>query len=350
MNKNSNTNKFVSFFSFSIFYDIWQRYSSLKEPDKALVNTFILFLLIFVLAGVVCVVKFPENTAAIVLASVFSSTAVSTIYSIFDRLSLLTPVEGRLEKILGDMQLSITTLENDAKSRATKNEELVEKFIGVTKQMVSYDESNISRQMFGFDSIVGRKPVRKSGGIDFKKRDVLLKVLSRAKKGDQIVCLTSFIDNDSADAIQRATNSGAHLRLMMMLPREDAEVVRARWKDFYDGFHENCAAFVAYIAPRAQRIAAIRRRIENLNTIGSVHGTFQLRFYTKSLNFPLVVHSLASVSNAASDEYAYTGFYANMNAEDMPYIVWHGGQFEVIDKFKKMFEAKWEGCREMTDL
>jgi hypothetical protein len=351
MNNNPNAPGRIELSTTNVLSHAFGNYKLLHQSDKAVIRTFILFLVLLVSGGIACTYLFPDSTAAIVLAAVFSSTAVSVIYSIFDRLSVLSPVENRISQAIADLRAVLVNVDASSADRAKKNEELVAKFREAAGEVIWYHKYSRARHDFGFNAVLGLECFHESSKTRFETRNIIVERLQEAKKGDEICYLISYIEDVKAFrvAVTDAVERGVSVRVMLMKPDESAEVVISRWKDIYDSSHASCADFVKHIRLVAQKVLWTRRDLENISTMDGNTRMFDVRFYTKSLNFPLIITSSGSVSGTAG-LVAYTGFYANNNAEEMPFIEWRGGAFQIVERFKAMFESKWQECESLQDL
>ncbi len=77
-------------------------------------------------------------------------------------------------------------------------------------------------------------------------------------------------------------------------------------------------------------------------------GSYEIRYYHTSLNFPLVL--VSDKSTPYIPVVAYTGFYTKKDSEQMPYIVWRDGDIRIVNDFYQLFQHKWNLHSDTTYL
>lgn len=312
----------------NLFSVIASNYRSLRESDRLIINSYVAIILIVSIALIYIGIQSrdSENWLYVITGLLFS-ILVAVVFVIFDRLGVVTPIASRIDK----------------------SNQLLESLID---QLQGYEKYRHARFSFGFNAIVGisgKKP-ESAPDISFEVRDFALAIFNDAKDGDEISYMNSFILNDISyyNAISQAVMRGANIRVLLMKPDANAPVVIARYTDYYEEANKYTSPsdFVADIMPRYRYLDRLRGEMEKRRETHPSTGKFEIRYYTKSLNFPMITVAKPKGMGIVVPEVAYTGFYAGLNAEQMPYIEWRGGDFEIIKKLDAVFKAKWKACRD----
>lgn len=271
-----------------------------------------------------------------IVAAVMAGLVVAISFSILDRLGILMPIERDIKSLI------------DMSSQQQETVKIA------SAEISGYSKYRDARHRFGFNAILGEidrdhseKPV-----IDQRKMDdLIIDIFNSRSEGSKIYFMNSYLspDFDYYAAIKSAVKRGVEVRMMLMLPKASKPAVIARFTDQKNSNapFDNIKEFIEYIRPHYQRFDGLRYELEKENMTENFDGSFEIRYYSISLNFPLI---LIKDTNSTSDSFdvAYTGFYAGRSSEQMPYIEWRGGDFRIISYFSKLFEGKWDECADAT--
>lgn len=334
--------------SINIFTVLRDNFRSLEPEDRKLVNTYLLIWAIL-LALSLWLFNLPETSMIPHLAKALDGLVlalfVSITFALIDRLNLLTPIEHQLKS-------SVRRLESDMADLVKLLKEDSATFRTHASNLAGYSKYAVARQDFGFTNIRGIVKAEDSLD-DFETENLIRFALEKTPDGGTLRYMTSFISETPAfmSYVKDAMKRHVKVQLMLMMPTADTEVVRARFNDCY--VKDQYSAVEDFAAMAKLRAKNILHEMKILRDRAKVHhGSFDVEFYTENLNFPLIISSPETGSHLdpISYEFAFTGFYAGKNAEQMPYIEWRSGDFKIIEDFKELFDAKWTACAHLKEI
>jgi hypothetical protein len=357
-----------------IMPNIWSasrnKYRALDPADKSIVRSYIylfIVIIIFMLINEIIkselfvnsFVKWPAwirdpveifSTSITSLAAILLSIMVAIVFSVLDRLSLLSPLEREMADKVTKLDNNINALNELIDQQNKKVDNIVSDTI---KKSLDYDKYAVARGSFGFNSVVGLT-IRKSKidpDVSIEKDNFILKIFRNSPPGGEILYMNSFITDDQQyhEALIIAIKRGTAVRMMLMTPREDSPVAHARWMDCYKHMdeYEEYSDFIAEIKQKFTKFARLSTKM-NSSTPLYKPGAFELREYAVSLNHPMVI--VREDINSPTIDRAYTGFYMSLDANEMPYIEWRGGDVRILNRFSDMFEQKWMRVEPSMDL
>ena len=336
-----------------IFTLIRDNYRSFKRSDQQIIKTYAYIWVVLVAVSIYVFADGPLgflHTFGKALDGLILALVTSITFALVDRLNILTPVENQLSAGVAKMQSQM-----DEITKIIKDDSI--NFKAQSESMHDYEKYIRTRLSFGFHDIRGQKMAlaEKDGrGKPPEREDIVKLALASTPDGGTLRYMISFISNAPLflEHIRPAIARGINIKLMLMMPNEETDIVKARYRDcFGQDIHRTLAHFLNTLKPQAEIIIAERNYHRLKRKLGE--GQFDVEFFTQSLNFPLLISTpddRDSALDRVSYEVAYTGFYAGRNAEDMPYIVWGAGDFKIIDAFKELFDAKWSACSKLQEI
>jgi hypothetical protein len=326
--------------------------SEMTRGDK--VTVFLCLVTSCLFASIITVLKKFDNPSVWYIDAIinfFQAIVIAAIFSIIDRIGTLIPVEKRLGEIY---QAINKNAELAKQEHINSNKSLVDSI----DRLADYSNYQNAKNNYGFNSIQGIELVQdlRIGGISTQSKNLALNIIRNAEFGDKISYMTTFLGEESVyiKSIREAVYRGVKIKLLLMMPSLHAPVIQSRFYDVSDITHrvprENFAEkdkqikmFLSLLQAKADIILELRDELQKNS--GKNNGSFEVLFYTKSLNFPLI-HIERPTINGISNIISYTGFYGGNNAEEMPYIEWSGGIFQICRKFQTLFDGKWSACSE----
>ena len=328
-----------------VWLQIKNNYSALVERDREIVSSYVRVIIsttIFIILILIISRMFIENEIfnyiINVIAAAFSSMVVGFAFSTLDRIGILIPIERDFKTLIG---LS------DEQGRAIR---------ASTEEIRNYSKYKIARDSIGFNSVIA--PFNDKDGIqseidERKMDDKILEIFDNRGVGSNIYFMNSYITAHESyyKSIKAAVFRGANVKILLMYPDSKKPAVNARFIDYNRGVsgqaYDNVDDFVQDIIPTFRKFDRLRWEIEKEREKSDGVGNFDIRYYSVSLNFPMI---LVKDPNSTSDsmDVVYTGFYAGISSEKMPYIEWRGGSFRINSYFKSLFDEKWEECKGQT--
>jgi hypothetical protein len=308
----------------SLLPRIYSKYISLDINNKGIINS--LFILFAALMGLIIYIESQEIQSNLLKATstISLSILIAIIFSTLERIGISVPASKSLTQ---------TT----------------EKLAGAIEYIDGFAKYRDARFNFGVNSVVG--PSYYENNMEFIKDGegkFIIPLLQEVEKGSVISFMNSYLENDKLyyNAILDCVKRGVDFRLLLMKPDINSHVINTRYRDFYEVEQEykNIENFVSMIQARCNRFENLQESVEKANNEGAISGKFELRYYSKSLNFPMLMISKNGANNILP-HVAYTGFYTTISPELMPYIEWRGGQFQIMEKFSELFEKKWTACK-----
>ncbi len=274
---------------------------------------------------------------------------VAIIYTLFDRLSIITPVEQKLAEeiehigaIARETAGAIQQMKDDLKEYEEKAWEATHETVS---EMQHYDKYVIARSKFGFNALVGLDVQKDAGepNVIAKPEPFSLKLFNESVPASgSIDYLISFITDDVAysEAIEKAVRRGVQVRLMLMKPTPDTPPAEARWRDCYvnDEQYETYDEFISEVVEKYRKFWRLERKLHDATP--KPKGSFRLLAYDASLSVPMIV--VREDSKSSHVDVVYTGFYTALDSNLMPFIEWRGGDYRIGAKFHASFEAKWD--------
>jgi len=320
--------------------DIRDNYNNLHIDDKSFIKSLMrwdgfLFFLIFCLQ----IVQINLPTVAYIqvvvqtLSVILSGFAIGLTFSIFDRVGLLTPVEQKISKILQKQNETELLLEETA------------------RDLKGFSNYQTARLDFGFNSIFGRieesshpkKFVMTQGESDGR----ILRIIDSIGVNSVFCFMNSYIESSRySECIRRAVERGAHVKFLLAKPTVECAPLRHRFEDCFikDGVYEEYQSFVGHVTDRVMPLVALKNLVKKDRIDRRVRGDFDLKFYSDSLNFPMI--SLSEGGQTDLPQVVWTGFYGAISSEAVPYIEWRGGALEIIAIFHNLFSEKWDRADE----
>lgn len=274
--------------------------------------------------------------------------AVTLCLGLFDRLGLLLPVQQSISKVSVDLRTNLQEI-------STLHQKMLDDFhhqMGEVRKTAgeavaafdSYEKYRSSRQDFGFVSVAGQDVTVKQDGPHFESNSVFMAELKGADSNTTIYYMNTFLEQyqQFRRALLDAVHSGAHIKILLMNPKSP-EICKRRWNDAYqmDFTYDD---FVSDLLQDARKLCILR------DQAAKESGRIEIRFYSDSINYPLVAVGRADEKGAIKPVVIYTGFYGARTSEDMPYIEWRGGSFGAYDKFMGVFENKWRENQTNTEV
>ena len=289
------------------------------------------------------------------LVNLCVSTIVAIILTLSDRksvlTSVLTPLIAKSEDLHRDIKVNLFTLANLAPSIEHATAQLGPSIDAVTEKMFDFDNYTKARNIYGLNRVDGPKPIYMTA-TDSKFEgyyDLIDEIISGSVSGDRIDHMISFIEHYTAlqPKIEQAVNRGVHIRFLVMMAQE-SEAVKSRFVDIKNVRRWNSInTLIEILKPNVRALKETELAIETSNrSLLHASGSFQIRFFTQSLNIPMIIFYSAKPYSVPA---IYTGFYTLENVEEMPYVVWRGGAFGIARQFISLFETKWKDCINNTD-
>lgn len=342
----------------NIFAIAWKRYKSLPHDEKPIINTFLIVLAF--LSASTAILEYIRGAELIPIAGsiviIYTAIAVSSmvaiIYTLFDRLSIITPIEQKLTNEIsrvGDIVERTSTdvryMKDEFSNYQTEMRSDTEETL---TQFQHYDKYLISRSKFGLNSLVGVRVHKDEGdpSVSVTREPFALKLFTHdVPSGGYIGYLISFInaDQEYADAIEAAVKRGVHVKLLLMRPTADTAPAEARWRDCYmnDKQYQDYSEFISEITEKYRKFWRLERKLKAASE--RHEGSFQLLSYDASLSFPMIVVKESVASTVA--DVVYTGFYTSLDSNSVPHVEWRGGDFRMCVLFEETFESKWSRAK-----
>jgi hypothetical protein len=320
-------------------------YHLLNDKDKRLVRSLLKSIIFCILFGYAAI-ALKENEHSPYPAYVSDQTwpyitwlleavvvlvtgiAAALAFTLFDRIGAITPIEADIREIM----------------KHNKRE---------AQQLSGYNKYIRARTDFGLSGIMA---TTREGGVSKMQIDegrmdsAVIALLDECEAGWSVDYMNSFINSDQEyyQAILRAVARGVKFRLMLMFPDENTPATQSRFKDYQIPHCSTIKDFVSYITPKYYHFDSLRRDAARLKKANG--GTFDIRYYKDSLNFPLIIIEPQPAEGTNSETVAYTGFYAGVSSETMPYVEWRHGEFDMIKTFKRLFQKKWDACGGLSHI
>lgn len=277
------------------------------------------------------------------LSTALLGIAIGASFSILERMGFSAPIEDRLENLLqrsDQQQAALSTAVDD---------------------FSDYGKYGNSRKKFGFQNMRGDLEYDPKGKASIARGSNEFSISAIEALGPRALLryMNTFLEEESKyeHALKEAICRGVHVRLLMIEPTVGSVAFSDRYNDCFKKIFNNqtdqeTANFIRSSLIRLESIIEFRN---DLLKDGKKPGTFSIRYYRESLNFPMIlitnppkkyvpVESLLT----RSPDVAYTGFYGQASSEAMPYIEWRGGDFELLSVFQKMFDDKFATCSEKS--
>ena len=313
-------------------------YRKLDEDDKQLVRSFVKVILLFVIISLSLIIANRmmqlSQTAGAALEiglALCAGIIVALSFSLFERVGILTPIESNIRAIMRDSKREADLLSD-------------------------YDDYRRAKTDFGFQSVAAKTSDDGPGSITIDERgmdDIILDLFKQAQPGSSVDYMNSFVNSDYEyyRTIKAAVQRGVNVRMLLMDPDPSKAAAQARFRD-YRRFVPGCTTmteFIDHIMHRYDDFDGLKNEIEKGRSRKRSSGRFEIRYYSDALNFPLVTIRDPS-SEARLPDVAYTGFFAGVSSESMPYLEWRGGLFRIIQHFYDLFEHKWRDSADKTHL
>ena len=318
-------------------------YSNLDENGKGFVNKLFLWVIILFLS--LAIVQFISiysppwlQLAMQTCSAIFSGLSIGILFSIFDRVGLLTPVESKLSEIL-ENQIETEKLLTDT-----------------ANNLQGFTNYQIARLDFGFNSIFGAieqssKPKKfhmSQGETDSE----IIKLIDSTGANTKFCFLNSYIEASRyRDSIYRAVERGAIIRFLLAKPKISSSPLCDRFNDYVvrDGVYIELSDFIFHVEDRMKPLVRLSNQVNLLRSEHKIRGKFEIKFYENSLNFPLMSLN-ERVGTSDIPQVIWTGFYGHTSSESIPYIEWRGGALEIISIFSNMFENKWKDADHVNTI
>lgn len=316
-----------------------KKYNKLSTDDRAYVNTLMAISLTIIVILFAITYYNKEGEKYFVLgSSILMSFIVGASFTIFDRIGVAAPLEEKLSNTLHMMQ---------AQSQ---------EFKAIVDQQPDYPSYIAARQKFGLVGVKGdidkrTKPPQVKRGSDA----FILSVIDAAPSGSTIRYMNTYMEDESRYrfAIEEAAKRGVDLKIMLVYPDiQNSAAFIARYEDcLKDIFHgDRIEEVIHLVRGMMHPLDCVPRKIRSLRSTDSNIGSVEIRYYSRSLNFPMLIvtNPLPHHRTVLEGDVAYTGFYTKFSSEAMPYLEWRDGEFRMIEKFSALFDHKWEQYADAT--
>lgn len=312
-----------------IFASPFRGYSQIKSEDRAHINT-VAMIVLFCIALSIFVGHLIDGSKGVynAIIAILIGIVTGASFSILDRIGVASPAEERMEKIF----------ESTEDQRA--------KMIDILEETQDYTKYSNSRKKFGFNNVMGNLEQNPDGTYKMKRRsdEFAIDKFINAKSGSVIRYMNTFMENDSDyyDAIKLAVTNGVNLKIMLLKPDANSPAFQNRYIDCMEELfdHQSIETVAEMMKARLRQLDALMKSMKNQSISESGKGSLEVRYYTKSLNFPMLLLT-ENPEIASKPDVAYTGFYGTISSEAMPYVEWRGGDFRMIEKLTDIFDRKW---------
>jgi hypothetical protein len=300
----------------------------LKTPKGML---FVSLIFNFGLSLVLIEEKLTPGVLKTAAQSVFTGFLIGIAFAGFDHLGIFNSFKAEVNHILDGVKSNVEEMQT------------------TSKKLIGYDRYNNARNIFGFNAVIGleSRANGQTGKKRFKRGNLFGAILEEADRNFEVCIHTTFIDDpEQLHSIETAVYRGANLKILLLAPDTESAALKARHRDVYldDNKHpdHSLRSFATRISVLIDALEALRTQFDIDRKQNPQIGTFELRLFSKSLNFPFIIRSERREQTVK--DVVYSGFYSTTKGIDMPYIVWRGGEFEITDQFRCLWRQKWEDC------
>jgi hypothetical protein len=298
-----------------------------NDPQRSHFHLFIilglLLISMFLLRLVIGGVEDEHRSNLIDAAKSFMDGVLITItlaitFSIFDRIGLILPIQR-------DLKATLT----EAQTLWTKQRKLME----------AAEIYHNARAIYGLFDVAG---LQKDGPDNIHGTKLIRRVILEAKPGNIVRCMNTYYDRSESlyEAIHKALKAGVNIQILILHPDQRA-LLAMRYDDAYKE-QESEREFFENIRMGAEWFVGIQERTSG-NSL--YKGTFEVRFYRNSFNYPLLAVSEPTEGGQSPEDdkpiVIYTGYYGSKSSEVMPYVEWRGGEFNPYGNFIEIFTKKW---------
>lgn len=332
VNKNENKGAWL------VFASPIAKYKTLNNSDRAYVNTILLFSSLVVLLSIGLVSYFDKQGILSLASSFALSIVVAVSFNVFDRIGVQAPIEERLKDTF-----------NALKRQSEDYKELLE-------NRPDYSVIKVAKDSFGLVAIrgaldVSKRPAKVLRGTD----EFALEVINRAQRGTTIRYMNTYLQDtfNYCREIEDAAKRGVNFKMLFMYPDvKNSPAFNARYQDclrnvFYGKKIEDV---MHQVRSMMHLLDALPNIVRSQRADNSLIGECEIRYYSESLNFPMLCVTYEKDGSENIPTVAYTGFYTSISSESMPYIEWRDGEFNIVSKFIELFDKKWEKCADRSWL